>query len=197
MSEDSKTFVSNKDGSISIKDGEKEVRYAKESDLLAVKGRAEAAESQLSEQKATWNSTEDSYKSQVTEHHDARLRAEVRSTELEEQLKQATAAQEELQRVKQDLEKQKIDLGSLSDRALGYRRQLLVATFNIAEDTVKDKTMAQLDSYEEALRALKASGGFGGYATTPGSAGAKPETPIDRAKRIVTEGFAKAGKQVE
>ena len=169
---DSLTYTANKDGTIAIRDSEgKEVRYAKETDLLAVKGSTEVAEKRAKELS---QAAEDSQKTHTAEIATANtnlettrqqvLQAEAKVSSLEEKVKEGTGSIEELVKVKQELEAAKKGGEELSNKALEYRRQVIISTYGIPADTIKEKTMEQLDYYEEALKAVIATKGIGNYA---------------------------------
>ena len=50
---------------------------------------------------------------------------------------------------------------------------------------MKDKTLEQLDLYEEALKAVIATKSVGNYAIGGGQGGPAPENPLDRAKATI------------
>lgn len=173
------TFVENKDGTISVKDSEgKEVRYAKEADLLAIKGSSEAAKEAAETAAKAATESQEAHKAEIetanTNLETTRqqvLQAEAKVTSLEAKVKEGAGSAEELAKVKQDLETAKKDGEGLTTKALDYRKQIIVATFGIPADSVKDKTMEQLDNYEEALKAVIATKGIGNYAIGGGAGG--------------------------
>ena len=184
------TFAANSDGTISIKDSEgKDIRYAKESDLLAVKGSAEAAERRAREAEgtkttevATANSASETARQQV-------LQAEAKVSSLEEKVKEAAGSTEELAKVKLELETAKAEKSSSETKALESRRALMVLTYSIPADSVKEKTIEQLDYYEEALKAVIATKGIGNYAIGGGGGGQDLSgmTPMELARRAYSE----------
>lgn len=184
------TFAANSDGTISIKDSEgKDIRYAKESDLLAVKGSAEAAEKRANEAEgakttevATANSASETARQQV-------LQAEAKVSSLEEKVKEAAGSTEELAKVKLELETAKAEKSSSEGKALESRRALMVLTYSIPADSVKEKTIEQLDYYEEALKAVIATKGIGNYAIGGGGGGQDLSgmTPMELARRAYSE----------
>ena len=158
--DNTQTFTPNQDGTISVKDADgKETRYAKEADLLAVKGSSKAAEERATavakqaEEAQTANKAEiETANTKYGEAHNQLLQAEAKVTSLEEKVASGTSSAEELAKVKQDLETAKRSGEGLTTKALEYRRLIIVATYGIPADAVKEKTMEQLDNYEEALR---------------------------------------------
>jgi hypothetical protein len=197
MADSPMTFTANKDGSISIKDGDKEVRFVKEADLLTVKGGADASERKLKDSETNWNTKESDYKSQLSQHTDAKLAAEARAKNAEDKVTSFNTIQGDYTKVKQDLEAEKTKGVASLTKALEYRRQLVVSTFGIPVDTVKDKTMEQLDSYEEALKAVSKAKGAGNYVASPGGAGAQTQTAEERAHKILVAAYAKQGIKID
>jgi len=193
------TYNFNADGSINIPVNGTPTKYVKESDLLAVKG---SSESKVRE----WEGKESQLNANLAEAN--RLREESHN-----QLLQERAAKEQLQGKYNDYDTIKTKVGELetelntSKEAVGKHetelagriRTGLVATYNVAEDTLKDKDLSQLRNLEDAAKLIgpgKAEvkkpnydGGAGG----PGG-GSAPETPTDRANRILEEHDAKRGK---
>lgn len=193
------TYTTNDDGTLSIKDKEgNEVRYAKESDLLAVKGSREAADARVKEIETSSQAEAEARKAELTTANTnldtARqqlLQAEAKAEELGKKVGEGAGSAEELAKVKQELETAVKSGEGLNTKVLEYRRQIMVATYGIPADSVKDKTLEQLDSYEEALKAVLATKGLGNFAAGGGAGGgATPERPLDRAKRILAESEA-------
>lgn len=203
---DSLTYTANKDGTIAIRDSEgKEVRYAKETDLLAVKGSTEVAEKRAKELS---QAAEDSQKTHTAEIATANtnlettrqqvLQAEAKVSSLEEKVKEGTGSIEELVKVKQELEAAKKGGEELSNKALEYRRQVIISTYGIPADTIKEKTMEQLDYYEEALKAVIATKGIGNYAIGGGGGGGPaPSDPLERAKQTIAQAMDKRGYKIQ
>lgn len=182
---DSLTYTENKDGTISVKDTEgKEVRYSKESDLLAVKGSSETAEKKAKENLEARQAEVDTANTNLETTRQQVLQAESKISTLEEQIKEGSGSKEELENVKQELEAAKKSGVELNSKALEYRRQIVVATYGVPADTVKDKTMEELNYYEEALKAVIATKGIGNYAIGGGGGGEglAGKSPIELAR---------------
>ncbi len=194
MTDDSPlTYIANADKTISIKDeAGADVRYTLESDLLAVKGRAETAETKLTEADVTHKTAITDMGNQLSDAQSKLAQAEASKTELEGKLAQGTTTAEELAEVKKQLDTANGSVGALTTQVLDARRQLIVTTFGVAAETVKDKTKEQLDAYEEALKAVGTGKGIGPYAVAGGGSGSPtPVKPIDRAKAILADAEAK------
>lgn len=158
-----------------------------ESDLLAVKASREGLQTQLDELKGTHRTT-------VSELGVKLAAAEAKAEENAGSATKLTTAEEELKTAKEQLEAAQTSGEGHRTKALEYRRNLISTGFNIPADTIKDKTMEQLDSFEEALKAIGGVKSSGGYAIG-GGAGATPvlENPLDRARRLIEEQEAKQG----
>jgi len=118
----------------------------------------------------------------------AQLNAKI--TENEEARKAGAVTDEEAASVKQELETAKGSIVTLTvdaGRALELRRANLVLQYGVTPDTIKDKDMRALDSFEEALKAVSTArgGGVGPYAVGGGSGEAAPATDIERAAKIL------------
>jgi len=99
---------------------------------------------------------------------------------------------EEMAKVKAEADSAKSALTAASTTGLDYRRKYLMAVYNIPADSdvgkgLGQKTSSQLDSFEEALKALVGNKGAGpgGYAFGGGSGSAAPQSPMDRAKSVL------------
>jgi len=197
------TYTKNDDGTISVKetssnDGTvetREIRYAKEADLLAVKGSSQAAKERAETAEAASKAAEESsskHKEEIKtanksldETHQKQLEAEAKVDKLEEQVKAGVGSKEELDKVKTELEAAKTSGEGLTNKALDYRRQIIAATYGIPVDTLGEKTMEQLDFYEEALKAVIATKAAGNFAVGGGGGGGTPVTSLDRAKATI------------
>jgi hypothetical protein len=166
----------------------KELKLVPETDLLAVKSGKEGLERKLKENEEQW-------KTQSSELQNKQFAAEAKTKELEEKYNSAATSAKELEEVKPKLETAQKRSEEFEKRALEYRRKLVVASYNgVTADAVATKTMEQLDSYEEALKAVSASRGVGNYAVG-GAGGGTPtaESPLERARRVITEAEERRG----
>ena len=165
-----------------------------EADVLAQKSKAEGLERKLKESEQQWNTERDTLKTQVSASQTSQYAAEAQNKELIEKLSKSLKELEELPKVKAELDSTKLSAGELTKKALEYRRRFVAQSWGISEDTVKDKDMSQLDQFEEALKAVKASGGRpGNYAIGGTGGGAGQESPTERATRIIKEAAEKSG----
>ena len=169
-----------KDGRV-IVDGKK---YVAESDLLASKN---SLESQLKQQQTAHETAIDTAKmdASTAQQQVATLNAKIQENE---QARQSGAvSDEDAAKVKQELETTKSSLGQISTSALEYRRALIVMKYGVAEDTIKEKDMGALDSFEEALKAVSTArgGNVGPYAVGGGTGEAAPQTSMERAAKVL------------
>lgn len=155
-----------------------------ERDLIAAK---KGLESQLDEAKAAHAKELDSVRIQLSETQTKLFSSEAKVKDIEEKLSQASKTGEETSKLKQQLEAAQKAAESFQSKALEFRRRHIAATFNVAEDFVKTKTMEQLDAFEEALKSVAAARGTGNYAIGAGGGGARTETPMERAIRVLKE----------
>lgn len=189
-------FTFNHDGSVDLDVEGQKVRFVKESDLLAVKGGSEAKEKDWETEKASFNT-------QLAEAN--RLRDESNQSLLQER-----AAKEQLVTKYGDYDTHKNRVGELEtevgtlkegvgkfeEELAGRIRHNLIMYHGADENAVKDKTLPQLRSLEEAARVFGATkdkkpANYDG-AKPPGGDGV--ESPQDRAARILEEHDAKYGR---
>jgi len=185
------TYTNNDDGSINVELEGQPTRFVKEADLLAVKGASKTRTDEWENEKAQFNS-------QLAESN--RLRDESNQKSLQER-----ATLEKLQEQYKDYETHKVRVGELETEVAGHKetvgkhetelteriRQSLIANHGAHEDALKDKTLDQLRSLEEAAKVFGSGTTIvpANYAGGPGGpgGGAAPEKPIDRAHRILEE----------
>ena len=164
------TFTSNEDGTISIKDTDgKEVRYAKESDLLAVKGSREAAEDRAKELEASSKDGEKAVE-QLESTRQELLRAEAEKERLQGIVDSGTATAAELEQAKADLETAKKSGEELSKGLLELQRTMIVSTYGVPKATVEEKSSEELKVYAQALADVTGKQ-LGNYAAGGGSGG--------------------------
>lgn len=160
--------------------------FVRESQLIAAKMNLEG---KLNQAQTVHNTAIDSAKLELSaaQKQIAELSAKVK--EVTDASKSGAASSEDVAKVKQELEAAKSSAESLkadAAKALEYRRALLVVQYGVAADTIKEKSVAQLDAFEEALKAVAtAKGGVGAYAIGGGSGGAAPQTNMERASKLL------------
>jgi len=199
------TLTQDKDGSYTFKDAEgnpvkddkgNDLKLVKESDLLAVKGSSEAAKEELRTTLAAHATEVNTLTTTANESKQSLLRAEADVTSLKEQLEEGKGTATELAETKTKLATAESSVTQLTGDVLESRRTLIVATYGIRADDVKDKSLEELDNYEAALKAVILSRGVGNYALGGGVGGATPVSPIDRAKATIAAEMEKRGRTV-
>ena len=187
--------VDEKDGALVIKDGDKEVRYVRESDLLAVKeGRVtkEDAAKQVSEAKAAATAEATT---KIDEAHQKVLRAEARVSSLEEQITKGGGDAAELVKATAALATAKTSSEELGNKFLELKRDVIVRTYNVPKETVAKKTLAALEVYEEALKAVIGNKSIGNFAVGGGGgASVKEVKNASDVLNMAVEAYAQSKK---
>jgi len=173
-----------KDGMVYV-DGKK---YVKDSDLIAAK---ESLQGQMETAQQTHNETVDKLNLQVSDAQQEVAKANAALEEAKKAQGEGATSAEEVARLKTEAETTKTSLETANTSALDYRRKYIMVAYNIAPDSetgqkLLEKDMPQLESFEEALKALATSrGGPGNYVIGGGSGGAGPVSEMDRAKALI------------
>jgi len=166
-----------------------------EADLIAIK---KGLQKDLKDAEKAHTEESDTLTKNLEEANQNRLKAEAKVETLEEKSKSNQSVDsEELTKAKAEV-KTATDRGEeLATQALEYRRKLLVKSYDISEDAIKEKTFEQLGFLEEALELTKTSKKDGGnYASGAGGGGSPaPESPMERAGRILEEADKKSGRR--
>jgi len=168
------------DGKVVV-DGKK---FVAESDLIAAK---RSLEQKLEEQQTIHNEAIDKAKVELSEAQQAAAAANAKVQQLEQASTTGAVSDEDAARSKQEIEAAKSSAEQAAAKALELRRQNIILKSGgaVTAEQLEGKTEEQLDSFEEALKALAQSRGIGNYATGGTGGGAAPETPMDRAARIL------------
>ncbi|KKN72619.1 hypothetical protein LCGC14_0408610 [marine sediment metagenome] len=171
-----------KDGATFL-DGKKVVL---ESDLIAAKN---SLEGQLKTAQTTHETAIDTAKLENSESQKQIAILNAKIQENEQARESGAVPDEEAARIKTELETAKSSIVSLTadaGRALELRRANMLLQYGVALDTIVEKDMKALDSFEEAIKALAtAKGGVGNYATGGGTGEAAPQTAIERATAVI------------
>jgi hypothetical protein len=172
-----------KDGSVLV-DGKKMVA---ESDLIAAK---RSLESKLEQAQTAHTTAIDSAKLELSAAQQQVADLNAKLTEAKQASKTGAIPDEEVARIKQERDDAKTLVATLQTdvgKALEYRRALLAMQYPGVVDKLANKTMKELDSLEEALKALSTSrgGGPGNYAL--GGGGGQPHTMTsqERAAKVI------------
>ena len=182
----------NQDGSVDIPVEGKPIRFVKEADLLAVKGSKEKAEQ-------GWETEKTKFQTDLAEANRVR-------EESHQQLLQAQAAKDQLAEQYKDYDTHKTrvgeletELGSNKEKLTGYEKELgerisqALIGAGATEESIKDKTLDQLRSLEEAAKVFgrEVKARPANYDGGKAGGGGAPETALDRARRILEEHEAK------
>jgi hypothetical protein len=173
-----------RDGAV-YADGKKMV---KESDLIAAK---QSLEGKLETQQTVHNEAIDAVNLELSAERQ-------KAADLNAKLQQAQDAQgkgavsdDEIARIKQERDDALAKVETLTTeagRSLELRKQLLIKEYpGVTAQQLENKTMQELDSLEEALKAVAGNkpGGVGPYAVGAGAGGATTMTEMDRAKKVI------------
>jgi len=186
----------NQDGSVDLPVDGKPIRFVKETDLLAVKGGVQSREKE-------WNDKEAWFNTQLAETN--RLREETHQT-----LLQTQAERDNLKERYKDYDTDKKRVGELETELGSYKERLTKAETVLAErmrqalvgagateEQLKDKTLDQLRSLEDAAKIFgrEVKSQPANYDGGKAGGGSAPETPLDRAKRVLEEHEA-AGRRM-
>ncbi len=168
-----------------------ETKMVPESDLIAIK---KGLQTEVKDAKKAHEEERISLTGKLDEATNHLSKAEAKVKALEEKSSESVSS-EELTKAKAELETATKRGEELATQALEYRRKLLVSTYGITEDAIKEKTFEQLGFLEEALELTKSSkDSTGNLATGAGGGGSPaPESPMERAKRILEEADKKSG----
>ncbi len=169
-----------KDGVVTV-DGKK---FVAEHHLLAAK---ESLEGKLTQQQTAHESAIDAAKLEVSSAQQTIATLNAKITE-NEQARQAGAVSDvDAAKVKTELETTRSSLETANTKSLELRRANMVLQYGIAPDTIKEKDMTALDSFEEAIKAVSTAkgGGVGNYAIGGGVGEAAPQTAIERAAKVL------------
>lgn len=169
--------VDEKEGVLTVGEGEAAIRYVKEADLLAVKGSKESAVEKAAAEAKT--AAETAHATAIKEATDAvdteknkLLQAEAKVTGLQEQITKGGVSEEELTRLKGELVTAKTSGESLGTKYLELKRDVIVKTYGVPKETVASKDLTALTVYEEALIAVIGDKNLGNFAAGGGGGGA-------------------------
>jgi len=144
-----------------------------EQEYKTMKGRVTTLDKQLRESGVKAN-----------EAHQRALEAEAKAERLEAELQQSGKSAEELAEIKTKLETAVASNAELETKTLDARKAFIVTTYKISPEAIKEKTLSELDNFEEALKAVT-TGGSGNYATGGGGSSVDLQglSPMELARR--------------
>lgn len=185
------TYTGNQDGTISIKVDGKDTRYAKESDLLTVKGAADTAKT--------------GFETAIAKSNTSLLEANRLHDETRQKLLQETAAKEQLVTQAGEADTLKTKVGELEtslttantsrteleEELLGMKRISFQTIYKADPEKVKEMTLVQIRDAEKSFQAVgfnpanpkpaNYDGGGGGN-----NAGNKPATVLEQCANELT-----------
>lgn len=142
--------------------------------------------SQLMSLKAKYKSDVDTLKKSNDDLYGKNLTLESEKSSLEEQANRVSSLEAEVTETNNRLGLSEAARAYAEAGTLGQRRASMATLYNVDPDVLKDKTSADLDSLEEALK-LVSKPQTGQFAVTGGSGKTAPETPIERAAAIIAD----------
>jgi len=186
-----------KDGATFVEVDGKMVKMVRESDLIAAK---QSLESKLESQQAAHSQAIDNAQLELSAERQKVADLNAKLKEAQEASGQGAMTDEEVARIKQERDnavKSVETLTAQAGKALELRKALLVAKYpGVTAEHLADKTMEQLDSFEEALKAVsQVKGGIGPYAVGGGLGQAQPMSDEERRRQALasaTVGFFNA-----
>lgn len=172
-----------KDGVMTV-DGRKVVP---ESDLIAAKKSLEGAADQA---QTVHSEAIDKTKLELSESLQQVASLNAKLQEAEKARDSGATPDKDVAGIKEELESAKSRIEALTTEAgksLEMRRAYLALQYSIPVDKLSEKNTEQLDSFEEALKAVATSrgGSPGPYAIGAGGADSKPPTDMERARTIL------------
>ena len=158
-----------------------------ESDLIAAK---HSLESRLESAQSTHEQAIDAARLELSEAQKQVANLNVQLTEAQQARESGATPAVDVAKIEQELATAKSSVETLQAdavKALEYRRALLSTQYSIPVDSLKDKDMKALDSFEEALKAVATSRGAtpGPYAVGSPGGTAAPMSDMDRARRLI------------
>lgn len=173
------------DGKVTV-DGKK---FVPESDLIAAK---ESLKGEATKAQGAHEAAVNQLSLQVSEANQKLASANAALEEAQKARDAGATSDEEVARIKQEAETANTNANTAVTQAVDYRRKYIMAVYNIPADSdagkkLMEKNMTELDSFEEALKAVavNSGGGPGNYAIGAGGGGAAPVSDMDRAKSIL------------
>lgn len=161
------------------------IKHVKESDLIAAK---RSLESQAEQAQTLHLAAIDSANLRLSESQKEIATLTARMSEMEQARQTGAATDEEVARVKAELEEYKTQMSTATSTILDMRRAGVVQASGgtVTAEQLADKTQVELVAFEEALKVVNKNSGPGNYVVGRGSGeGATPETPMERAGRIL------------
>lgn len=187
------------DGAVTVGEGDKAVRYVKESDLLAVKGSRDTLQTKLDEaNKAGGEATSEAVKAAEAkgeEHRQTGIKAEADISRLTDELKAATGNAEKVTELTKQLETaQEAGKGSATE-LLTIRRELIVSQYGVPTTSVAEKSLDELKLYEDALKDIGVLKGSGNLALNAGNNGNTSQFEGKSPRQISVDAYASSNRK--
>jgi len=179
------TYTVDKDGAIIIKGEHGNLRYVKESDLLAVKGASESVKAEVEKTVAQHQAAVTEAQKQRDEAHAKLLQEQARIEKMEQSVKEVDAYKVKAGEFEAKLTAAETGRKGLEDELLGMKRTSFISTYKVEKDKVEKMTLAELRDAEKHLGMLgfnpQRPANFDGGGGAPGN-GSTPKTPLEKAK---------------
>ncbi len=155
-----------------------------ESDLIAAK---KSLESQAEQAQIVHNASIDTVKLEVSAAQQQAAALNAKVTELEHAREAGVASEADVTKLKTELETAKTQLNTANATVLDMHRARIVLSSNgaVTAEQLSEKSPEQLAAFEEALKTVSRAGGPGAYVAGSGGGDITPETPMERAGRIL------------
>ena len=171
-------------GIITVKEGDTDVKYVKESSLLEITQSRDDLQKQVNSADTNKSDAVKAAETKTGEANTATLQAEASGERLTEEITKHTGTADELTKLKTNLETATRAGVEQGEKLLGMRREFVIATYKVPKETVESKDLVQLEVFEEALKAVMGSGA-GNYAFGGAGGGANPldgKSPMELAQ---------------
>lgn len=179
----------NQDGSITIKVGDKDVQFVKESDLGAVKANLANKESEVSKLQldlTTANTGKD-------ESHQSMLKEKAARELLEKDVTTLGTTKEALTKLEAEMADAVKVSGDVSTKLTDRVRKYLIDSYKIDADKIKDKSLVDLEQIETTLTltgAVPSPANYDGKGNGGAPAGLEGKSPL----ALATMGYEQSGK---
>ena len=192
MTEETRTYTVNTDGSITIKgeDG-KNVKFVKESDLGAVKSQLKDKESEVTKLQTDLAGATTKYD---TAHQDV-LKERAAKEQLEKDAQEAGTLKTQLEGLTTKLANLEKVSGETSTKLTERLRTQLMTQYKIAEDKLKDRALADLETMESTLQLTGVGVVPANYDGKGGTSGGVDELKGKSPLALATMGYAESKKK--
>jgi hypothetical protein len=148
---DTLTYTANADGTISIVVDGKTIKYAKNEDLLTVKGSLERAETKLSKLETDMNTKLADANTAKDEAHQKMLQEQTAREAAESSAKESGTLKEQVTDLTAKLEEANKNVTGVTEKLTTRVRSILTEGFKVDADKIKDMDLGGLEQTESAL----------------------------------------------